>query len=290
MTVSDAPVTTCYRHDRRESHIRCTRCDRYICPDCMRSAAVGFQCPDCVRSGNKDVRQARTVFGAAAGTTTPVATIGLIVLNFAVYAAELLHHSVSDRLAMLSDALTGPNDALYQPMAAPPGFHAIGVANGEWYRLITSSFVHLLPSDPPFGPTHILFNMLSLWMFGVVLEQHIGRVRFLAVYLISAVGSSVMCYYLTEPYLHTVGASGAIFGLIGAYFVLSRRLHFDPLGAQRQLVIAIVWLVLSAKATSWQGHLGGLLTGVAAALVIAHAPAPAKPPSKPPAWPRYWPS
>ncbi|NUR58497.1 MAG: rhomboid family intramembrane serine protease [Catenulispora sp.] len=274
MTVSDSPITTCYRHTGRESHIRCTRCDRYICPDCMRSASVGFQCPDCVRSGNKDVRQARTVFGAgaAAGAAAPAVTITLIILNFAVYAAEVLQHSVVDRLSLLPDALRGPNGALYEPMNAPPGFHPIGVAHGEWYRLLTSAFVHALPSDPPFGPAHILFNMLSLWMFGVALERHLGRLRFLAAYLLSALGGAVLCYFLVAPYTQTIGASGAIFGLIGLYFVLSRKLHFDPVGAQRQLVFAVVWLVAASKVTSWQGHLGGLLTGAVIGLVIAYAP------------------
>jgi membrane associated rhomboid family serine protease len=286
MTVSDPanPITTCYRHQGRESGIRCTRCDRFICPDCMRSASVGFQCLDCVRSGNKDVRQARTVFGAraavggagavsGAGGALPVVTISLVILNFAVYAAELMRHSVVQRLALLPDALRGPGDGLYEPMPSPPsGYQPIGVAHGEWYRLLTSAFVHALPSDPPFGPTHILFNMLSLWMFGVVLERHVGRVRFLAAYLLSALGGAVLCYFLVAPYSQTIGASGAIFGLIGMYFVLSRRLRFDPLGARRQLIIAVVWLVAASRVTSWQGHLGGLVTGVAVGLVIAYAP------------------
>ncbi|GAA1968973.1 rhomboid family intramembrane serine protease [Catenulispora subtropica] len=277
MTVSDPanPVTTCYRHQGRESLIRCTRCDRFICTDCMRSAAVGFQCPECVRSGNRDVREARTVFGAqaAAGGAVPVVTIGLIVLNFAVYAAELMRHSVVKQLSLLPDALDGPGEGLYEPMASPPpGYHPIGIAHGEWYRLFTSAFVHALPTDPPFGPAHILFNMLTLWMFGVVLERHLGRVRFLAAYLLSALGGAVLCYFLVTPYTQTIGASGAIFGLIGLYFVLSRKLHFDPLGAQRQLIFAVVWLVAASRVTSWQGHLGGLVTGVAAGLVIAYAP------------------
>jgi membrane associated rhomboid family serine protease len=114
--------------------------------------------------------------------------------------------------------------------------------------------------------------MLSLWMFGVVLEQHIGRARFLAAYLLSALGSSVLCYFLTAPYVQSIGASGAIFGLIGLYFVLSRKLHFDSLGANRQMIAAVLWLVLAARFTSWQGHLGGLVTGVAIGLVFAYAP------------------
>jgi membrane associated rhomboid family serine protease len=276
MTAPDAtaPVTTCYRHDGRESHVRCTRCDRYICPDCMLSASVGFQCPECVKSGNKDVRQARTVFGAqAADGARPVVTISLVVLNFAVYAAELMQHSVVARLSMLSDAMIGPNNGIYLTMPSPPpGYHPIGVAHGEWYRLITSAFVHILPNQPPLGPLHILFNMLSLWMFGVVLEAQIGRVRFVAAYLLSALGGSVLCYFLTEPYTQSIGASGAIFGLIGLYFVLSRKLHFDPLGANRQLIAAVLWLVLASRFTSWQGHLGGLVTGIVIGLVFVYAP------------------
>lgn len=276
MSVPDAtlPVTTCYRHGGRESHVRCTRCDRYICPDCMHSASVGLQCPECVRSGNKDVRQARTVFGSlASGGARPVVTIALILLNFAVYAAELLKNSVVDQFGMLSDAMRGPNNALYEAMASPPaGYHPIGVAHGQWYRMITSAFVHILPNQPPLGPAHILFNMLSLWMFGVVVEQQIGRVRYLAAYLLSAIGSSVFCYYLTAPYTQSIGASGAVFGLIGLYFVLSRKLHFDPLGARRQLVIAVLWLVLASRFTSWQGHLGGLVTGLVIGLVYVYAP------------------
>jgi membrane associated rhomboid family serine protease len=276
MTVPDAtaPVTTCYRHEGRESGVRCTRCDRYICPDCMRSASVGFQCPECVRAGNKDVRQARTVFGSLASQgPRPVVTIGLILLNFAVYAAELLKHSVVDQFGMLSDAMRGPNNGLYEAMAsAPRGYHQIGVAHGQWYRMITSAFVHILPDQPPLGPTHILFNMLSLWMFGVVVEQQIGKVRYLTAYLLSALGASVFCYYLTAPYTQSIGASGAVFGLIGLYFVLSRKLHFDPLGGKRQLVIAVLWLVLASQFTSWQGHLGGLVTGLVIGLVFVYAP------------------
>ncbi|WP_370380460.1 rhomboid family intramembrane serine protease [Catenulispora sp. GAS73] len=221
------------------------------------------------------MRQARTVFGspAASDGARPVVTIALILLNFAVYAAELMQHSVVDKLGMLSDAMRGPNNALYEPMASPPpGYHPIGVAHGEWYRMITSAFVHILPNQPPLGPMHILFNMLSLWMFGVVVEQQIGKVRYIAAYLLSALGGSVFCYYLTAPYTQSIGASGAIFGLIGLYFVLSRKLHFDPLGGRRQLVIAVLWLVLASRFTSWQGHLGGLVTGAVIGLVYVYAP------------------
>ncbi len=276
MTVPDAPapVTTCYRHSGRESRVRCTRCDRYICPDCMLSASVGFQCPDCVRAGNKEVRPTRTLFGArAADGSRPVATIALVALNFAVYAAELMKHSVVDRLSLLSDAMIGPDNGIYLTMPSPPrGYQTVGVAHGEWYRLLTSAFVHILPNQPPLGPLHILFNMLSLWMFGVVLEAQIGRVRFLSAYLLSAVGGSVLCYYLTAPYAQSIGASGAIFGLIGMYFVLSRKHHFDPLGARRQLIAAVLWLVLASRFTSWQGHLGGLITGIVIGLVFRYAP------------------
>jgi membrane associated rhomboid family serine protease len=106
----------------------------------------------------------------------------------------------------------------------------VGVAHGEWYRLITSAFLHQPPGNGVFGLTHILFNMSSLWVLGQAVEVNLGRVRYLALYLISALGSSVLAY-LISPEQPALGASGAIFGLAGAYFMLTRRLHHDPLGA-----------------------------------------------------------
>ncbi|MEU6339345.1 rhomboid family intramembrane serine protease [Streptomyces sp. NPDC046977] len=269
------PVTTCYRHTNRESHVRCTRCDRFICPDCMREASVGHQCPECVREGNRGVREARTAFGGRIATSdVPTVTYALIALNVALYVAELMRPDIVVRLDALGSGLLGPdgNSYVHRGGPVPPGFREIGVAHGEWYRLITSSFLHLAPTEGHFGITHILFNMAALWNIGRVVEGQLGRVRYLGLYLLAALGGGVATYVLA-PYTPALGASGAVFGLGAAYWVLSRRLRYDPLGGNQLIVMLLVWMVISAAITSWQGHLGGLLTGGLFGLVIACAPA-----------------
>jgi membrane associated rhomboid family serine protease len=263
-------ATVCYRHPKRECLVRCVRCDRYICPDCMREATVGFQCPDCVREGARTVRAARTVFGGRATSGRPIATITLIALNVAVYAGQLLSPSLTDKLSAIGRELTGPHGIRYvwQPVAAGP-FHYAGIAYGEWYRLLTSAFAHQpVGYLGGLGVLHIAFNMWWLWNLGQVIEAQLGRVRFLAMYLLSALGSSV-AVYLIAPEAGAIGASGAIFGLVGGYYVMSRRLHYDPVGSGRLMQAFLIWMVLSAWFASWQGHLGGLVTGLTAGSVIA---------------------
>src|SRR5215472_11535753 len=122
-------ATVCYRHPKRECHVRCVRCDRYICPDCMREATVGFQCPECVREGAKTVRTARTIFGGRAHAGRPVATITLIALNLAVYAAQLLSPSLTDKLSAVGRELVGPHGARYVWQAGVPApYHYAGIA------------------------------------------------------------------------------------------------------------------------------------------------------------------
>ncbi|GAA1971694.1 rhomboid family intramembrane serine protease [Kitasatospora viridis] len=272
------PAPACYRHAQRETYIRCTRCDRHICPDCMREAPVGHQCPDCVRAGHQGMREARTVFGARTGAG-PVLTYLLIALNVLAYLLELARPDTVDRYDNLGQGLLGPDGKAYVFQGAgvplPPGFHLSGVAHGEWYRLITSAFLHQPPGQGTFGILHILMNMYSLWLFGRVMEVQLGRIRFLALYLLSAVGGSVLGY-LISPTEAALGASGAIFGLVGAYFLMTRRMHSDPLGGGRQLIASVIWLVASAGITSWQGHLGGLLTGLLLGTAFVFAPRKAR--------------
>jgi membrane associated rhomboid family serine protease len=153
-----------------------------------------------------------------------------------------------------------------------PGFHAVGIAHGEWYRLLTSAFLHLPPRQPPLGLAHIAMNMWSLWIIGRPVEEVTGRLRFAAIYLLSALGSSVMAY-LIAPDVGPVGASGAIFGLAGAYVIISRRLGRNIGYASRLIGYSLVWLVATAGFTSWEGHLGGLLAGGALTVAYAYAPA-----------------
>ncbi|NEB01591.1 rhomboid family intramembrane serine protease [Streptomyces sp. SID13726] len=264
-------VTTCYRHTKVESHVSCTRCERYICPDCMREAAVGHQCPECVREGSRSVRRARTAFGGRI-TAVPLVTYVLIGLNVLAYTGELVRPALVDRFEMLGVGLVGPDGGHYVWQASyPADFHAEGVVAGEWYRLLTGAFLHLPPTEGTFGILHIVMNMVSLWNIGRMVESQLGRVRYLALYLLSALGGSVLVL-LIAPTEATLGASGAIFGLGAAYYVLARRLGADMAQVNRFMAGLLLWLLISAGLTSWQGHLGGLLAGAVVTLAYAYAP------------------
>lgn len=252
-------VPTCYRHPGRETYVRCTRCDRYICPECMRDAAVGHQCVECVREGNRTVRQPRTLFGGRA-TAKPVVTYTLLAINLLVYAAEVADRSIIDDFMMVG--VFADRFGVIYPEAG-------GVAHGEWYRLITAAFLHSSPGDS-FGITHILFNMWALWVIGPQLEQVLGRWRYAALYLLSALGGSVLLY-LVDPASAAVGASGAIFGLFGAFFVVAKRLRVPAGGIVFLLVLNLV-ITFSVPGISWQGHIGGLVVGGALAVAYAYAP------------------
>ncbi|WP_416481987.1 rhomboid family intramembrane serine protease [Streptomyces sp. CL12] len=253
---AESAVTTCFRHPQVESYVRCTRCDRFICPSCMREASVGHQCVDCVKEGARSIRGARTVFGGRIAAV-PLVTYVLVGLNVVAYLVELARPSFEYRFAMLG--------------TTPAGYVPQGVAHGDWYRLLTGAFLHLTPGEGTFGITHILFNMVALWNIGRVVETQLGRVRYLALYLLSALGGSVL-ELLLIPESYTVGASGAIFGLGAAYWVMGRRLGHDMREVNRYMAGLLLWLVISAGLTSWQGHLGGLLAGAVVTPAYAYAP------------------
>jgi membrane associated rhomboid family serine protease len=237
----------------------------------MREAAVGHQCPECVREGARSVRQARTAFGGRI-TTVPLVTYVLIGLNVLAYIGELVRPAVVDRFEMLGAGMRGPDGGHYVWQAAlPAGFHAEGVIDGEWYRLLTGAFLHLPPTEGTFGLLHIVMNMVSLWNIGRVVEAQLGRLRYVVLYLLSALGGSVLVLLIapTEP---TLGASGAIFGLGAAYYVMARRLGADMAQVNRFMAGLMLWLVMSAWLTSWEAHLGGLLAGAAVTLAYAYAP------------------
>jgi membrane associated rhomboid family serine protease len=241
-------VPTCYRHPDRETYVRCQRCERSICPDCMRDAAVGFQCPECVAEGSRGVRQAQAVFGGGA-VTTPYVTWGLLVLNVLAYAVENVFRQVVSDYGMFAGAV------------------AYG---GEWWRLLTGAFLHSPLGGGGFSLTHILFNMWALYVIGPELERRLGSARFLALYLLSALGGSVAVYLFSASL--TVGASGAIYGMFGAMFVVSRKLGYDARGVLWLIGINVVVTFLF-PGISWQGHLGGLVAGAVVAVILAYAPA-----------------
>jgi membrane associated rhomboid family serine protease len=246
----------CYRHPDRETGIRCTRCERPICPECMVNASVGFQCPECVNEAAHRTATPRTVAGGTVAADPFLATKILIGLNVAVF---LLVKAVGDRLVgdLGLYAVCGP-DATGQHVC-------IGVSQGadQWYRLLTSAFLHQ-------EYMHIGFNMLSLWWIGAPLERMLGRTRYIALYVVSALGGSALVLLL-DPSVLTLGASGAVFGLFGATAVYMRRLRYD----MRPIMILLALNILFSftwSGVSWQGHLGGLAAGTAIAIGMAYAP------------------
>ncbi|CAL9485177.1 Rhomboid protease GlpG [Streptomyces sp. enrichment culture] len=255
-------VPGCYRHPDRETGVRCTRCERPICPECMVEASVGFQCPECVRGGGgtghvPSASLPRTLAGGTVAADPRLVTKILIGINVAVFLAVTIEKS------LLSD--------LYLVGAWPPApfTPTQGVADGEWYRLVTSMFTHE-------EIWHIGFNMFSLWLLGGPLEQHLGRARYLALYLISGLAGSALTYLLAGGSTASLGASGAVFGLFGATAVLMRRLRYDMRPIIALLAINLV-ITFSWAGIAWQAHIGGLVAGVVIGYAMVHAPRERRP-------------
>ncbi|MEU8732581.1 MULTISPECIES: rhomboid family intramembrane serine protease [Streptomyces] len=271
---SESTATTCYRHPAVECQVRCTRCERFVCPDCMRAAPVGHQCPECAGEGARSARRARTLAGGRM-SATPVVTYVLFALTVLAYLAEVVRPGIVDRFAMVGARLVGADGTHYAGegtfLVLGP-VHTEGVAGGEWERMLTSAFLHQSPFEGTFGILHITLNMVVLWQLGRVVELMLGRFRFAVLYLLSALGGSVLELVLADPGQASVGASGAVFGVGAAYYVLHRRLGADPARVNRSMAALLLWLLVSAWFTAWQGHLGGLLVGGALALAFAYAP------------------
>ena len=248
---------TCFRHPGRETYVSCVRCGRPACPDCLRSAAVGQQCVDCIKQANRGVRQPTGQFGGRV-TGAPVVTYTLVAMCVVAYIAELIYPKTLDYGQMWGWAF---DPTLHEP---------VGVAVGDWYRLLTSAFLH----EPPgggIGLAHIIFNMWALIVVGPSLERMLGRPRFIAVYLVSALAGSVLFYFLAAPNQPAIGASGAIFGLFGAWFVVSKRLRLDARMVVGLIVINLV-ISFAVAGIAWQDHVGGLVAGGALTAAYVYAP------------------
>jgi membrane associated rhomboid family serine protease len=251
-------LPVCYRHPDRETGVRCTRCERPICPECMVSASVGFQCPDCVRgdAGTGHAPAAsrpRTIAGGTSTADPRLVTKLLIGINLALFLAQLaVGDSFTDRFSLIGHA--------YSPHLT--GLQ--GVAEGQYYRLLTSMFLHG-------GYVHILFNMLSLWWIGGPLEAVLGRARYLALYCVSGLSGAALTYLLAAPNQPSLGASGAIFGLFGATAVLMRRLNYDMRPVIALLVVNLI-ITFGVPHIAWEAHIGGLVAGVAVGYAMVHAP------------------
>jgi membrane associated rhomboid family serine protease len=233
------------------------RCDRPACPECLREAPVGHQCVECIGAGTRGVRRPATVFGGrlAAG---PVVTYTLVGLNVLLYLVEWIYPRIVDYLVLVGNL---QDSAIHQQ---------IGIVHGQYYRLLTSAFLHE-PGLNGFGPAHIIFNMWALLLVGPALERLLGRARFLTLYLLSALGGAVLYYLLVPPYQAALGASGAIFGLFGAWFVVARRLRVD---ARSIIFLIVINLVISfvIPNIAWEDHVGGLLAGGLLTAAYVYAP------------------
>ena len=239
---------TCPRHPDRESRLRCQRCGRPTCPECQRPAPVGFHCVDCLRESAATAPNGRhTVVGGVAGGERPTATYVLIAMCVVAFAGQLLVPGLT---------LAGS----FVPI----------LGESQPWRFLTAAFLH-----SPGMITHILFNMLCLWQVGQWLEPQLGSARFVALYLISALGGSVGYLLLASPpqtmmqldsrwVTPSVGASGAVFGLFGALLVFLRKLGASVGGLLVLLGINAA-LPIFYPQIAWQAHLGGFLTGMAVA-------------------------
>ncbi len=260
-TQASPPV--CYRHPDRETHIRCQRCERPICPDCMTQAPVGFQCPECIRQGARETRSGRTAYGGLRSSDPTLTSRALVLANVAVWVVIVATGAAAsvwvDRLAL--NPLVACTDVELGRCVATHD----GVALGSWWQLVTSAFTHV-------QVLHIGFNMLALWVLGPQLEGVLGRSRFLAVYLLSALAASTCVMWLAGEYSQTLGASGAVFGLMGALLVVVVKVGADPRGLVGWIAVNFLLTVLGSGFISWQGHLGGFLGGLVLAALFAFAP------------------
>ena len=217
----------------------CQRCDRYICVDCSTPGAIGFLCPD---DAVDRVKIHRPSFAKTPLQTAPV-TIVLIAINLLVYGAEMLIPGVYEQLFF---------SKFYQ-----------GSEYGSFLRVFTSGFAH-----SPYQITHILFNMYSLYVLGTIIEPMIGKLRFLALYMLAMFAGGLGVLLLGSQGVIVVGASGAIFGLMGAYLVLLRALKLDA--SQMYILIGINLFLGFLPGIAWQAHVGGLIVGSAVAFVFAN--------------------
>lgn len=222
----------CYRHPAREAGVKCRRCERPICPDCMIAAPVGFQCPECVK-GAPAVRTMRSLH------REPYVTMALIAINAVIF---LGGQGQSNQTRQL-------------------GLDAFDVAHGDWWRIVTAGFLH-------FDVLHIVFNMLILWWLGRMLEPALGRVRFGVLYAVALLAGA-LGVLLLEPNAITGGASGAVFGLMGAAVVLMRRRGIDVMQSGLGGLLVINLVLSFRPGVSIGGHLGGLVGGAVAGSILA---------------------
>ncbi|UOQ57043.1 rhomboid family intramembrane serine protease [Leucobacter allii] len=257
--VEYGPDDVCYRHADRHSFTLCQRCGRTICADCQNVSAVGVLCPECVRqtrpgAAKRSARTARVAGRRFAGSDAPV-TYGIMIACAAVFLAQLATHYFG------ADQVT--RALWYAPLySLPDAVLPPGLAFEPW-RMATAMFAHSTGFI-----LHILFNMYALWLFGRNLEQMIGRTAFVLLYLFAGLGGSlaVMFWVYADPTsinVPTVGASGAIFGVLAATLVAYRAARVNITSLAVLIAINFGIGLLPGAGISWQAHLGGAIAGAA---------------------------
>lgn len=245
-----ARTPPCYRHPERAASVTCAHCDKPICTDCMVEARVGWQCPACTSEGAKRSRHVPAFTHTGPGRTGVVGSTNPTPLVLAIIAANVIVFFLErfgNDAAVIDRYALQPNEMHY--------LH-------QYYRAFTAMFLHA-------NFQHILFNMIALLIVGPAVEVLLGRVRFLALYLIAGLGGSVCSYLLSPANILGLGASGAIMGVLGAYVVigLRRRLPIAPVVALLVLNLAIGF----TGGIDWRAHLGGVATGALLAFVYDYA-------------------
>src|SRR5437867_2138467 len=244
-------VEYCYRHPNVQTGVHCTRCNRPICPECMTPAPVGYQCPECVEQARREFRRGpgrRVVTGGITATKVLLAAL------FAVFALELL---VGGANALFQ----GPPERTLIRLGAMQPFL---IADGQYWRLFTAIFLHA-------GLLHIAFNAYALWIFGAAIETLFGRTRFVVIFFVTGFVASATSYAFGPVQSVGVGASGAIFGVFGAFIAYNYRRRHMPQAAA-QLRWAVMLIVLNAALAfgfagiDWRAHAGGLVSGFLAGL------------------------
>ena len=245
-TLVDTAIQTCYRHPDRRAGVICQRCDRPICPDCMHQASVGFHCPECTKQGAQKVISARSL-----RPPRPVATFTLIGINVAVFLLGVGSGGTT------KDSFIG-NGGLVSARQGPLAF---GVADGEWYRLVSSGFLHV-------NLLHLAFNMFVLYRLGQLLEPVVGRGRFVLLYFVAMLGGS-LGVMIIDPASFTVGASGAVFGLMGVAVAVfrARGISIMDSGLGATILLNLVF-TFTVPNISVGGHVGGLIVGFFAGWVL----------------------
>ena len=241
-----AELLRCYRHPDRETGVSCSECGRPICPDCMTFGPVGIRCPD--HSG-KARGAAKVVQNVQRSTSRNpgIVTMTLIGINVGIYLLQLAGGAsinANSGWIYLHGVLFGPL-----------------VAQGDWYRLLTAAFLH-------YGPIHLGMNMLALWWIGRPLEDYLGPLRYLLLYLVSGLAGSAGAL-IANPTVPSAGASGAIFGILGAAIVLERQHTYVLGGSAITLLVVNLAFTFAVPGISIGAHLGGLAGGALAILALS---------------------